>query len=368
MIFNVIAFTLFFIVFFKMIHKNDTSYIYALVAQAFGIAIGFVGLIFRFNFPVVIYIITYIISIILPFLIVMLEKRGIYFSEIIFLNIAKFYYKAQKSEKAKETLKNILEKYPNSYLLHKQLAKIYEETGNIDIAVDEYIRAWEINKQDYDLPLKTAILLKDIARNEEAVIVLNDLLKRKPENYDASCLLGDILYEQENYKEAVNVYLQALNYNPDKYELYYNLGMAYTRLNDFQSAKEYYEKAAELNSLLYHAKYDLGQIALLYNELEEAEEYFNECINDDDLIDEAYYYLAYIYMLRGDREKAIQYLNIAVQENEEIYKKANKELVFKMIIGKIRKPTNTSNYKKKLTLKEIETLKHLEKTCEIVGS
>lgn len=369
-IFNIVAFALFLIIFFKMIHKNDTSYIYVLSAQAFGIAIGFIGLIFRVNLHIIIYIITYITSILLPIIIIIFEKKGIYFSEIVYLNIAKFYYANKKNEKAKQVLMNILEKYPNSYYLHKQLAKIYEETGNIDIAVDEYIRASEINKLDYDLPIKTATLLKSITRNEEAVIILNNVLKRKPESYEASCLLGDILYEEEKYKEAVNVYLQALNYNPDKYELYYNLGMVYTRLNDFQSAKEYYEKAAELNSLLYHAKYDLGQIALLYNELEEAEEYFEECINDDDLADEAYYYLAYIYIINGDKEKAIQYLNIAVEENEEIYKKASKELVFKMIIGKIRKPSNTSSNKekRKMTTKELETIKHLEKTCEVVGS
>ena len=96
---------------------------------------------------------------------------------------------------------------------------------------------------------------------------------------------------------------------------------------------------AQLNSLLYHAKYNLGQIALLYNEIEEAEEYFVECINEEDLTDEAYYYLAYIEMLKGDKENAIRYLNTAVEENEELYKRATKELVFKMIINKIKKPT-----------------------------
>ena len=369
-IFNVIAFALFLIVFFKMVHKNDTSYIYSLVLQALGIAISFVGLVFCINLPVVLYILTYIFSILLPFTIIIFEQKGLYFSEIIYLNIAKFYHATNKSEKAKEALKNILEKYPNSYYLHKQLGRIYEDLGNIDIAVDEYIRASEINRLDFNLPLKTATLLKEISRNDEAIYLLNDLLKRKPESYEASCLLGDILYEQENYKEAVNVYLQALNYNPDQYELYYNLGMIYTRLNDFQSAKEYYEKAAQLNSLLYHAKYDLGQIALLYNELEEAEEYFTECANDEDLADEVYYYLAYIYMLKGEREQAIQYLNIAVEESLEIYEKANKELVFKMIMNRIDKPTKTVKDRNegKITLKELETIKHLEKTCEVVGS
>lgn len=367
-IFNVIAFALFLIIFFKMIHKNDTNYMYVLVVQAFGILIGFIGLVFRVNLPILLIIFTYIVSILVPLIIIICEQKGIYLSEIIYMNLAKFYHNKQDTEKAKEVLMKIIEKYPNSYYLHKELAKICEDTGNIEIAIDEYMRASDINLLDYSLKYKVANLLKNTNRSQEAVRTLNELLKRKPDYYDASCLLGDILYEHENYKEAVNVYLQALNYNPDKYELYYNLGMVYTRLNDFQSAKEYYEKAAQLNSLLYNAKFDLGQISLLYNEIEEAEEYFEECINDEDLADEVYYYLAYICMLKGDKQNAIQYLNTAVEENEELYIKASKELVFKIIMRQIKKPTNTVKTKKKLTLKEIETIKHLEKTCEVVGS
>ena len=369
-IFNVIAFALFIIMFFKMIYKNDTNYIYVLIVQALGIAIGFIGLVFRVNLPIIIMIITYIINILLPFIIVIFEKKGIFLSEVIYINMAKFYHYKQENEKAKQLLMKIIEKYPNSYYAHKQLAQLCEETGNIDIAIDEYIRASDINTIDFNLQLKAAVLLKDTDRNQESVRTLENLLKVKPDYYEASCLLGDILYEQENYKEAVNVYLQALNYNPDKYELYYNLGMIYTRLNDFQSAKEYYEKAAEINSLLYNAKYDLGHIALLYNEIEEAEEYFEECLNDDDLLDEAYYYLAYVSMLKGDKDKAIQYLNIAVEENEELYKKANKELIFKIIINKIKKPNNNSRVekKRKMTVKEIKKIKHLEQTCEVVSN
>lgn len=369
LIFNVVAVALFTVIFLKMIHKNDTNYIYILGVEALGILIGFLGLIFRVNLPTIIIIITYIISIIIPLTVIIFEMKGIYLSEIIYMNIARYYAYKDNNAKAKELLMKIIEKYPNSYYLHRELAQICEKIGDIDISIDEYIRVLDINIQDFEIQLKLGNLLNVQGRKQEGEKVLKELLRKKPDYYEASCLLGDILYEEENYKEAANVYLQALNYNPDKYELYYNLGMVYTKLNDFQSAKEYYEKAAELNSLLYHAKYNLGQIALLYNEIEEAEEYFLECINEEDLTDEAYYYLAYIEMLKGDKENAIRYLNTAVEENEELYKRATKELVFKMIINKIKKPTHNENIKKKkLTKKEIRTIKHLEKTCELVGN
>lgn len=164
--------------------------------------------------------------------------------------------------------------------------------------------------------------------------------------------------------------MSALAYHPEQYDLYYNIGMMFTRLNDFQSAKEYYDKAAKLNSLLYRAKFDLAQIALLYNEIEEAEKYLEECINDEELSDEVYYYLAYIYMMKRDKQKAIQYLNIAVEENEELYERACKEDIFRTIISKIHKPTNTAKHrnKNKITVKELATMKHLRKTNEVVAN
>ena len=367
-IFNVLAFGFFVIVFLKMIKKNDSNYIYVLATQALGIAIGFIGLIFRINLPVVVIILTYIISILAPIAIILLERKGLYLSEIIYLNIAKHYYKKNNNEKAKQALMKGTDKFLNSYLLHKELALVCEKMGEKQIAVDEYLRSSEINISDYDLKIKTANALNSADRSKEAEIILYDLLRKQPENLDAAISLGNILYEKENYKEAINVYLQSLNYNPNEYDLYYNLGMIFTLLNDFQTAKEYYEKAAQLNSLLFHAKYNLGQIALLYNELDEAENYFTECINEEDIVDEVYYYLSYVSILKGDKESAIQYLNTAVEDNIELYEKACKENVFKLIINKIKKPSNTAKQRKKVTQKEKQAMKHLEKTCEVVGN
>ena len=90
-IFNVIAFTLFFMIFFKMIYKNDSNYIYIIAVQALGIAIGFIGLVFRVNLPIVLLVLTYIISILVPIVIIILEKNGLALSEIIAITLAQIY-------------------------------------------------------------------------------------------------------------------------------------------------------------------------------------------------------------------------------------------------------------------------------------
>ena len=87
-------------------------------------------------------------------------------------------------------------------------------------------------------------LLNGLDNKDEAAEMLFNLLSKKPDTYEASMLLGDILIDTEMYKEAVNVYQDALKYNPYSYDLNYNLGIAYTLLNDFQSAKTCYEKSS----------------------------------------------------------------------------------------------------------------------------
>lgn len=371
-LFNVIAFGLFLFLFFRMIQKNDTNYIYILALQALGIAISFLGLIIGVELPIVVLILTYVLSIILPIIVILIEKKGITLTEVIFLSIFKFYSKIGNEEKAKQVLLQLVEKDPISYYAHKLLAEMYEKQDELEVATEEYIRAANIRPNEDKIQYKIADLFNKTGKQDGAIKILQELLRKKPEWEEATFLLGDIFQEQERFKEAVNVYLDALQYHPENYDLYYNLGIVYTRLNDFQSAKEYYEKAAELNSLLYHAKYNLGQIALLYNELEEAEQYFLECLQDEELEEDAYYYLAYIAMLKGEEEKAIQYLNAAVDENPEIYDKIRKELIFRLIFNKVEKPTTNKMQNKKKRIKpkkkEIEAMLHLKHTYELVGN
>jgi len=368
-LFNVLALGLFLFLFFRMIQKNDTNYLYILALQTLGITISFISLILRKELSLLLLILSYIFSIILPIIVILIERKGITLTEVIYISISKFYTNIGNEQKAKEILLKLVQKDSKSYYAHKFLAEIYEKENELEIATEEYIRAVNIRPNEDKIQYKIADLFNKTGNKDGAIKILQELLKKKPEWEDASILLGDIFYEQERFKEAVNIYLDAIQYHPENYDLYYNLGMVYTRLNDFKSAKEYYEKAAELNSLLYHAKYNLGQIALLYDEIEEAEQYFLECIQDEELEEDAYYYLAYIAMLKGEEERAVQYLNAAVDENPEIYDTIRKEIIFKIILNKVDKPSKNGTPKKKHiqpTKKEKQTMLHLKRTFELV--
>lgn len=372
-VFNVLAFTLFIMMFLKFIKKNDTSYVYLLILQFIGIAIEFAELITYRHLNVVLKLLMYIFSVIIPILVFWLEfAKKIDFAEIFYLASAKLNILLGRDEVAKKYLLQLTEKYPASIKGHKMLAEIYEKQKKYELALEEYEHASENMPEDKAIALKISELYGYTGREDEAIGRLMNLLKQQPDYYEASIVLADILNSKKAYKEAVQVYMNAIKYKPYDYELYYNLGMTFTMLNDFAKAKEYYEKAAQINSNLYHARYSLGQLNLLYGDLEEAENCFMKCIDAEEVEAGAYYYLARISMIKGKTTEAKNYANIAIEEDPKIFDKMSEENIFAPIMDEVNKPKIKQEEKRKgkrkiLTKKEKMIDQHLDDTCKLVG-
>ena len=368
-IFTVVSLAIFVYMFFKMIKNNDTSYIVILILEAIGIALNFLGFALFIELNMLLNILKYVLSIVIPGIVIIIEMRGMTLIEIMNIARARIYLAAGNDKKAKEALLSLVSKVPDSYKGHKILAEVYEKEGGMRKSIDEYVQAIDINKKDYESYYKVAELLNNLDKKDEATEMLFNLLNKKPDMYKATELLGDILISKEMYKEAVNVYQDALKYNPVSYEINYNLGIAYTMLNDFQNAKICYEKAAQINSLLYNAKYSLAEIALIYKDLEEAEKRFLETIEEDELSADAYYELSKISLMKGDKETAINYVNTAIDiASKKIVEKVKKEPLFIPIMARISIPFNLEDQEEKgtkLTEKEIKAKEHLEEMVDI---
>ena len=374
LVFIIIAFAIFVYMFFKMMRVKDISYIIVLVLQAIGIALNFLEVLFNIKLNVVFIVFKYIFSILIPIVIILMEKRGKTLAEAFNLFLVKILMKFDNNRLAKKILLELASKYPENYDAHRLLAQIYEKEGGMRKAIDEYVQAVDLNKRDYDSYYRVAYLLHCLDRKDEASQMLSSLLSKKPDYYEASILLGEILVDSEQYKEAERVYQEALKYNPISFDINYNLGIVYTMLNDFQSAKSFYEKAAQLNALSYNSKYSLAEIELLYKNLEEAEQKFLEVVEDEELSADAYYELSKINLIKNDKEKAIQYANVAIDiDAKKIVEKVKNDPIFIPIIAKISIPFNLDNRDvneekkptKKLTKRELKAKEHLEETFNI---
>ena len=366
-IFNLLAFTLFILMFAKMISKNDTNYIAIIALQALGIAISFFETVLGQSLWIGLKILTYALSIILPAVIIYFDFKKVNLVEQTYAILGKILFHLGYRKTAKKILVNIVTKYPESYKGHKYLAELYEREGGMRRSIDEYVKAIDIRKNDYDSYYKIAELLNGLSQKEEAVTMLNNLLRKKPDFYKASNLLGELLIENQKYKEATNVYLEALKYRPADYEMYYNLGITYTMLNDFQNAESAYKRAAQINHLKYNTSYTLGQIALICDEIEKAEKYFTEALYGEEVEPLAYFELSKICLKKGEKERAIAFLNKALELEPELEEKMKDEEIFIPIKAYIVKNENIEKTeRKKLKEKEKKVQKHLEETLQKV--
>ncbi|EAZ80221.1 tetratricopeptide repeat protein [Algoriphagus machipongonensis] len=114
-------------------------------------------------------------------------------------------------------------------------------------AVKQYDRMYQILGKDapvsqYLAPFAEALLgVGDTAR---AKVVLNESLKKLPNNYFSKFKLAAISYEEGEYEKAKSLYLESLNAEkPDLHPAYKNLGLTYMRLNDNANAIKYFELA-----------------------------------------------------------------------------------------------------------------------------
>lgn len=372
--FYVLSIALFVIMFIKIMVKNDIINFTTLILQAIGILIRIIALIFKIELNWFFEILTWLVSVVVPLLLTVLEYKKINIADKIYIFLAKFYMLIKDNKTAKKILLALVEKNDKCTEAHKMLAEIYEKEGGIRKAIDEYVKVVDLDQNAYDSYFKIAMLLRELGNNEDSLDMLTKLVNKKPDYLEASIALSDMLCMNERYKEAISIMNEAAKYHPNNYDVYYSMGMIYTLLNDFSTAKSCYEKAAIINTLEHNSDYNIAMIELILGELEESEKYFTRCIDDEKLSPLAYYQLAKIYMIRGQKETAIQALNIAIELDKKMYKKAVEDRVFIPIKGYIDYP-NMDEDEEEIAQDEVEEKiekedfirKHLEDTYDLVG-
>lgn len=358
LIFNLIAIGLFIVVFFIMAKKNDTNYLYLLFVEMIGITINFLEQVTPVFNSIGFKIIQYLFAIIIPVIILLLDRRNISFSEII---VCSKCYFIKDDKKKKEILATFTKKYSKSFNAHKMLEKLYEKSGEYEKALLEQYKILELNPGAVHETYKVAELLNKLNKPKEAEKVLRQIIRTTPQYVNSNRLLAQIMYSQQNYKEAARLINDALIKNPNDYTLYYDLGMVSIGLSDFQTAKYAYEEAAKLNTKLHNSFYTLGQIALASNDIIEAEKYFNKTIQYPELEAVSYYELAKISMIKNNKEGALEYIKKAINIKQDYHKVVLKEDVFNPIKQKISEIEEKEVIDKKESKRE-ENLTELEKT------
>jgi tetratricopeptide (TPR) repeat protein len=175
---------------------------------------------------------------------------------------------------------------------HYALAHIYEEQmmvyGRSDLAtkaIEEFRAAVDADPNSEYLTSGLAELYDKTGRKHDAVLEVQDILKRDPNNLEAHKLLGSI-------------YLRSLGDEQN------TAGSQ----NTLHLAVEQYQEITKLEPESVDDHLLLGRLYRLDNDLQKAEAEFKTAVKIDPNSEEAVTTLAYLYNLEGDSTRAAQVL------------------------------------------------------------
>lgn len=313
-------------------------------------------------------IISLILGIILPIVIIIIEYlTKVSYDEKIILYIAEFYEFTKNRKKAKDIIVKYLEKYDDSYLLHKKLATIYEKEGGTRKAIDEYVEAVSIKGTDYESYFRVIELLEYLDKKDEAITLIERLLKVYKRYPKAYIMYANLILEKGNLKEVAKIYEEGLSYNKESKEIMYNLASIYVRLNEYSLAKKNLESIFKLDKKSHIVCLNLAQIAMIEREYSEAKMYLDIAKKEKEIEDIVYYEIAKINVLERKEEEAISNLNKALEINPNIIVKINATEIFKEIRHHtIMKVELIQRKRVEIEEKYVDTINMLEEALELI--
>jgi len=98
---------------------------------------------------------------------------------------------------------------------------------------------------------------------EMAELLLQEVIKKDPENNLAYSYLGDILLKKKQFDGALNLYKKAIDIKPDNAENYFRVGQIYYYKKIGALAVENFTRAVELDPVMKFAYYHIGLTYLM---------------------------------------------------------------------------------------------------------
>ena len=191
------------------------------------------------------------------------------------------------------------------------IGKTYERTGNIDKAIESYLKVLESKEVDWEGK-------KDLARKRLGILQIKlipqlNKLRRKVEtntsDLNARAQLAVFLDKTGLYNEALENYVKIEKIGGEHWALFYNMGGIYKKLGRYEKAASYYEKSLVLNKNNVDTYNNLGLVYKILKKYGRAIKAFEDAMKTDNTFRYAPYNLAILYFHLGDKKNALRYFN-----------------------------------------------------------
>ncbi len=190
------------------------------------------------------------------------------------------------------------------WVRHRSPARL----GQYSEAIENYNKAIEINKSNYQALSNRGIALGELSQYEEAVISFEQALKIKPEEYDTWVNQGISLIHLDRYEEAAYKFSHAIDIDRNQHYAWTYLGSALEKLGQHDKAISHFDKAIEIEPKHDQSWTNRGIALVALGRFEEAIDSFDEALkinpNDNEVL---YNQGVTLTILRRYKEAIINY-------------------------------------------------------------
>lgn len=161
---------------------------------------------------------------------------------------------------------------------YNNLGSAMIQKGDLEHAAILYSEAVRLNPDDPEVAWNLATVLLQQKKDEEALKNYRRAVDLRPDSVEYRKALGKLLIEQNRGEEAAAVLAPAAKLQPSDVELRYNLGTALMRSDKLKEAQSEFEKVLSLHPDDVNAIVNLGTALLRAQQPKQAEERFREAM------------------------------------------------------------------------------------------
>ena len=166
-------------------------------------------------------------------------------------------------DELEQGLARMEEKLPEAYYLKFYRGRNLFQCGMPEPALDFFDQALALGPEGEDLPYIYSYkgnCLKDLARYDDAIEVLNQGLDVDEERPDIHNLMGVCFFKKDDYVQAIVHFKRAVELNPVSAMDYANLGVNYRRLDKNDEAIHFFTLALSLDTSIAFAREQLAEL------------------------------------------------------------------------------------------------------------
>jgi tetratricopeptide (TPR) repeat protein len=198
---------------------------------------------------------------------------------------------------------------------HLKIGVSLEAAGQMKAAVDEHLRALEIDPKYVQAHLNLITLYAKLGEGDKAEKHYRATLEINPRLPESHYNFGVFLTSQQRNSEAAAAFNKALEINPYYAEAHNNYAFIMMSEGRLDEAERHFRTAIENKPNYRLAHFHLGRLLVHQGKTAEAIQHFHQTLTPEDESTPGYLYaLGAAYARTGDRKTALHYIRQAQQK------------------------------------------------------